>query len=85
MPEWHRRENAIAERIRHELLEVLPQAGKDLRRRLMRLDNIKGYRETRYERAQEVFGPARPRKVVGAAGPAPRAPRTTSGDTRKSA
>ncbi|WP_435100514.1 thiamine pyrophosphate-dependent enzyme [Arhodomonas sp. AD133] len=60
LPQWHRRENAIARRIRHELLEVVPYAEGDRRRRLMQLDNVKGYRETRYERAEAALGSSEP-------------------------
>ncbi|MCS4505685.1 thiamine pyrophosphate-dependent enzyme [Arhodomonas aquaeolei] len=57
LPRWHRRENAIARQIREELLEAVPRLAVDeRRRRLMQLDNVKGYRETRYEQAEAVLG-----------------------------
>jgi indolepyruvate ferredoxin oxidoreductase len=51
----HRREHDIATRIRHELLENPATRSGDVRRQLMRLDNIKGYRQVRYDKAARVF------------------------------
>lgn len=54
---WHYREKKIAAKIRKSLLE-LPNhfSGEDLRVKLVKLENIKGYREVRYEAASEIFG-----------------------------
>lgn len=51
----HAQEHEIALKIRHELLNVIPQQEGDKRQALMRLDNIKGYRQVRYEKAAKVF------------------------------
>lgn len=51
----HAREHEIAHRIRRELLEVVPTITDDQRKALVRLDNIKGYRQVRYEKAEKVF------------------------------
>ncbi len=53
LPGWHKKEKAISKQIRSELLNGF-QATKngERRKRLMQLDNIKGYRAVRYERAQ---------------------------------
>lgn len=55
MPGVHRCDRVIAARIRQELLEVIPATGGDTRKRLMRLDSIKGYRDVRYQRAEAVL------------------------------
>ncbi|WP_084624091.1 thiamine pyrophosphate-dependent enzyme [Oceanospirillum beijerinckii] len=51
----HEKEHQIAQRIRRELLETVPNETDDQRKALMRLDNIKGYRQVRYEKAEKVF------------------------------
>lgn len=49
---WHSRERKIAKEIRKELLTVLPKLSHEERRTaLKKLENIKGYREYRYEKA----------------------------------
>lgn len=51
MPEWHSQEKAISEKIRTEILaNTLPK------KRLMELDNVKGYREVRYKFAAKFLG-----------------------------
>ena len=55
---WHVREIAIADRIRREVMEGASGSGD----RLKALENIKGFRDIRYARAQAVFG-----EVEGAA------------------
>lgn len=54
---WHFKENKIAKTIRKKLLE-LPNyfSGEELRVELVKLENIKGYREVRYEAAMPVIG-----------------------------
>lgn len=54
---WHYKENKIANAIRLKLTE-LPNhlSGEDLRVALVKLENIKGYREVRYENANGVVG-----------------------------
>ncbi len=52
---WHAKERKIAQAVRKELLEVIPRLEASQRRSaLKRLENIKGYREVRYEAAQDV-------------------------------
>ena len=53
---WHYREKKIAAAIRARIL-ALPQQARDdeLRRRLVELENIKGYREVRYDKAELVL------------------------------
>lgn len=54
---WHAKEREIAKRIRTELFEVVAKAPPQERREsLKRLENIKGYREYRYEKAEEFRG-----------------------------
>lgn len=54
---WHYREKEIATQIRNRLLELPAKfSDEELRQELVRLENIKGYREVRYEAAAEVFG-----------------------------
>lgn len=51
MPDWHKTEKEIAESIRKEIFsEILS------RKRLLELDNIKGYREVRYKFASKYLG-----------------------------
>lgn len=57
MPQWHRQEKNISERIRHELLnQVSKLTGKERWERLKRLENVKGYREVRYAKALATWG-----------------------------
>lgn len=50
MPSWHHKEKSIALKIRKEILEHIPKLeGENKRRRLVEMENIKGYREVRYE------------------------------------
>ncbi|MBI5780326.1 MAG: 2-oxoacid:acceptor oxidoreductase family protein [Rhodocyclales bacterium] len=51
LPGWHQREREIAEHVRTLLLEEVP-CETDVGFALRRLDGIKGYRETRYEKAE---------------------------------
>ena len=52
---WHAKERKIAQAVRKELLEVIPRLeASQQRSALKRLENIKGYREVRYEAAQDV-------------------------------
>ncbi len=52
---WHFRENRIAESVRKQILE-LPAglSGEKLRTALVQFENIKGYREVRYEAAKSL-------------------------------
>ena len=50
MPQWHKKEREIAQRIRQEVLSRVS------RQRLKELDSIKGYREVRYEAAKKYLG-----------------------------
>jgi indolepyruvate ferredoxin oxidoreductase len=51
LPAWHTHEKDIARTIKSLMLEeVLPK------KRLLELDNIKGYREVRYKLAQKYLG-----------------------------
>jgi len=55
LPGWHKAEKMIAKQIRDELLTGLKTtASGERRKRLMQLDNVKGYRAVRYENAQSV-------------------------------
>jgi indolepyruvate ferredoxin oxidoreductase len=58
MPQWHHQEKILNEKIRSQLLEIFNDGKLDLIARLKKLqelDNIKGYRNVRYEKAHEVF------------------------------
>ncbi len=56
LPSWHKKEKQIAKQIRDEVLDkVLKLSTSEARHRLGQLDNIKGYREVRYEKAKEVL------------------------------
>ena len=57
LPSWHKKEKLIASKIRHEVLEVIPKLKDEAARgRLVEIENIKGYREVRYEQFEKVFG-----------------------------
>lgn len=57
LPSWHKKEKLIASKIRHEVLEVIPKLKVEAARgRLVEIENIKGYREVRYEQFEKVFG-----------------------------
>ncbi len=56
MPSWHKKEKSIAIKVRKELLEVIPKLDTDAkRRRLVEVENIKGYREVRYAEFDKAF------------------------------
>ncbi len=50
MPNWHKKERSIANKIRSEILKGVS------RKRLKELDSIKGYREIRYAAAEKYLG-----------------------------
>jgi indolepyruvate ferredoxin oxidoreductase len=53
---WHSKERRIASEIRKELLEKIPKVPKEEQRAaLKRLENIKGYREYRYQKAEGIL------------------------------
>ena len=53
---WHKKEKLIAERVRKELMELIPKLkGDEQRRRLVEMENIKGYREVRYAEFEKIF------------------------------
>jgi indolepyruvate ferredoxin oxidoreductase len=58
LPTWHKTERAIATRIRTELLNKVAKMENSRERRLalVALENIKGYRAVREEKARAVFG-----------------------------
>ena len=50
LSDWHRRERKMAYAIREELLGSMTKLSSEERyQALSRLDNVKGYREVRYE------------------------------------
>lgn len=57
---WHKKEKLIAKKVRKKIMEEIPRlkdlSDQDKRVELKKLENIKGYREVRYEKAQKVFG-----------------------------
>jgi len=54
LPSWHRREREISLDIRDYILNKVPKSDT-IRKDLKLLENIKGYREVRYEKAQAAF------------------------------
>ena len=53
LPSWHKKEKEINDKIRHELcLTIHKLDGEEQRTALMRLENIKGYRDVRYKKAE---------------------------------
>ena len=57
LPSWHRKEREIIEIIRNEILEITYKITDDSERkkRLAALENIKGYRDIRYEKFKQYF------------------------------
>lgn len=52
LPTWHHKERKISEQIQKKLLKVIPEMEETLQRsELQKIENIKGYREVRYEKA----------------------------------
>jgi hypothetical protein len=51
MTDWHKNEKEISQTIRKEIL-----GSKLASKRLLELDNIKGYREVRYKYASKYLG-----------------------------
>lgn len=54
LPTWHAKERGISAKIRTYLFEGIHKADNQYRA-LKKLDNIKGYREVRYDKANEAF------------------------------
>ena len=53
LPGWHKKERSINENIRHQIFSIVPKLPEDKKRSaLMRVENIKGYRNVRYQKAQ---------------------------------
>lgn len=56
MPNWHQKEKELSKKIRNEILGPILKLNNGQRRnKLAKLDNIKGYRDVRYEKAEKVF------------------------------
>jgi indolepyruvate ferredoxin oxidoreductase len=59
MPSWHKKEKAITLKVRKRLMDEIPRMKIEerdvLRTYLKRIENIKGYRDVRYEQAARVF------------------------------
>ncbi len=55
MPSWHKKERYIAQNIRNEVIKILKNSQVDKYQSLKKLDNIKGYREIRYLKANKFF------------------------------
>lgn len=56
MPNWHQKEKEISQNIRKEILGPILKLKEGQRRmKLAKLENIKGYRDIRYEKAQKAF------------------------------
>lgn len=56
MPSWHKREREIAERVRRELVRLIQLTDDASFSKIVELENIKGYREVRYDKADKVWG-----------------------------
>jgi len=54
MPAWHRQEKEIALSLRAKLLAVATVEPKKRYSYLQQLDNVKGYREVRYQKANSL-------------------------------
>ncbi|MEC7181606.1 MAG: hypothetical protein VXW15_02750, partial [Bdellovibrionota bacterium] len=57
MPKWHQKEKKIAAFIRNQIIDVIPHLKEEKKRvELKKCENVKGYREVRYEKFKEYFG-----------------------------
>jgi len=56
MPSWHTKEKQISQRIRNELVTNITKTDSTVIDTLINLENIKGYREIRYQKAKELWG-----------------------------
>ena len=57
MPQWHQKEKKIAAFIRNQIIDVIPHLKEEEKRgELKKCENVKGYREVRYEKFKEYFG-----------------------------
>ena len=57
MPDWHKKEEKIAAFIRNQIIEVIPHLMEGKKReQLKKCENVKGYREVRYQKFEEYFG-----------------------------
>ena len=59
LPSWHKKEREIDLKTRKRIMEEIPRlkdlSGEEVRAHLKKLENIKGYRDVRYEKAGRVF------------------------------
>jgi len=57
LPGWHQKEEKIAAFIRKQIIEVIPHLKEEQKRvELKKCENVKGYREVRYQKFEEYFG-----------------------------
>ena len=57
LPKWHQKEKKIAAFLRGQIIEVIPHLAEGEKRpQLKKCENIKGYREVRYQKFKESFG-----------------------------
>lgn len=54
MPSWHKKEKQIALTLREKIMNVSSVLPQDRYSYLQRIDNVKGYREVRYQKAREL-------------------------------
>lgn len=55
LPGWHKKENAIGLKVRNSILKEIPNLEKGKRRALKKLENIKGYRDVRYQKSETAW------------------------------
>lgn len=56
LPSWHKQEREIAQRIRREIVRLIQLNDTQALNKIIELENIKGYREVRYDKASKVWG-----------------------------
>ena len=57
LPSWHKREKEIAYFLKNQILNVIPTLPQQKQREsLKKCENVKGYREIRYQKFDEIFG-----------------------------
>lgn len=56
MPSWHTKEKQISLRIRQELVTNISKTDSNMVDKIIDLENIKGYREIRYQKAKQLWG-----------------------------
>ncbi|MEE2744103.1 MAG: thiamine pyrophosphate-dependent enzyme [Bdellovibrionota bacterium] len=57
LPSWHKKEKEISDFLRKQILQIIPTLPQEKKREsLKKCENVKGYREIRYQKFDDIFG-----------------------------